>query len=77
MTSNSTPTTWRRITATIIGAGAIAVGVMAASAPAANAEPQKTETQTGNSGLLTINPSTKTIGIGEMRGLGAGSRSGL
>jgi hypothetical protein len=37
MTSNTTPALWRRITATAIGASAIAVGAMAMSAPA-NAE---------------------------------------
>jgi hypothetical protein len=37
MTSNTTPAVWRRITATAIGASAIAVGAMAMSAPA-NAE---------------------------------------
>ena len=37
MSSNTTPALWRRITATAIGASAIAVGAMALSAPA-NAE---------------------------------------
>jgi hypothetical protein len=37
--NTTTPAAWRRITATVIGAGAIAVGVMASSAHAANATP--------------------------------------
>lgn len=43
--TTSSPAAWRRLTATIIGAGAIAFGGMALLAPAANAEP-KTEAQT-------------------------------
>lgn len=35
----TTNTTWRRLTATVLGAGAIAIGGMALLAPAANAQP--------------------------------------
>ena len=40
MTSNNSNTVWRRITATALGAGAIAVGAMVLGAPAAQADSQ-------------------------------------
>jgi hypothetical protein len=39
MTTNTTTSTWRRLTATVLGAGAIAIGGMALLAPAAYAQP--------------------------------------
>jgi hypothetical protein len=45
MSINTTSPAWRRLTATVIGAGAIAFGGVALLAPAANAQP-KTEAQT-------------------------------
>ena len=38
MKTNAIPSAWSRITATVLGAGAIALGVMALSAPLANAD---------------------------------------
>src|SRR2546430_2605659 len=46
MNANTTTAAWSRITATVIGAGAIAIGVMALSAPVANAEPPKSQALT-------------------------------
>ncbi len=44
MNANTTPAAWRRLTATVIGAGALAFGGLALLAPTAIAQP-KTEAQ--------------------------------